>query len=148
MKKINWGTAIMIAFGLFVSFILSFVYRVQSNPKYDNELVVEEYYKRDMRYTEEMKKMENAANLPLRPEIIVSGQAVQIRFPSDIMPESGTVSLYRPSSGKLDFTCPLSLSDSRSMTVPASRLAGGRWNISLEWKHEGQYYLVKQQLYL
>ena len=37
--KINWGTGIVIAFGLFMIFILSFVYKVQSNQKYDNELV-------------------------------------------------------------------------------------------------------------
>ena len=42
--KINWGTGIVIAFGLFMIFILSFVYKVQSNQKYDNELVTDEYY--------------------------------------------------------------------------------------------------------
>ena len=40
--KINWGTGIVIAFALFISFILYFVFSVQSNSKYDNELVVEE----------------------------------------------------------------------------------------------------------
>ena len=45
--KINWGTGIIIAFGLFMAFILSFVYKVQSNQKYDNELVTEEYYKKE-----------------------------------------------------------------------------------------------------
>ena len=41
--KINWGTAIILAFGLFMTFILYFVFKVQSNSKYDNELVVDEY---------------------------------------------------------------------------------------------------------
>ena len=40
--KINWGTGIVIAFGLFIIFILSFVYKVQSNQKYDNELVTKD----------------------------------------------------------------------------------------------------------
>jgi len=44
--KINWGTAIVIAFALFMSFILFFVFKVQSDSKYDNELVTEEYYKK------------------------------------------------------------------------------------------------------
>ena len=42
--KINWGTAVVIAFALFMSFILYFVFKVQSDSKYDNELVVEKYY--------------------------------------------------------------------------------------------------------
>jgi hypothetical protein len=45
--KINWGTGIAIAIALFMAFILYFVIKVQSNSKYDNELVVEEYYKHD-----------------------------------------------------------------------------------------------------
>ena len=61
--KINWGTAIVIAFALFISFILYFVYSVQSNSKYDNELVVEEYYKHDAHFGEELAKIQNAQNL-------------------------------------------------------------------------------------
>ena len=33
--KINWGTGVVIAFALFMSFILYFVFKVQSNSKYD-----------------------------------------------------------------------------------------------------------------
>jgi hypothetical protein len=43
--KISWGTGIVIAFGLFITFILYFVLRF--NPIQNNELVVEEYYKHD-----------------------------------------------------------------------------------------------------
>ena len=39
--KINWGTGIVIAFAIFITFILYFVFSVQSNSKYDNELVYE-----------------------------------------------------------------------------------------------------------
>jgi len=54
--KINWGTGIVIAFGLFMAFILYFVIEVQSNSKYDNDLVVEEYYKHDAQFGKEMQR--------------------------------------------------------------------------------------------
>ncbi|MFM2010754.1 MAG: hypothetical protein RLZZ479_1145, partial [Bacteroidota bacterium] len=53
--KFNWGTGIVIAFALFMTFILYFVVEVQSNSKYDNDLVVEEYYKHDAHFGEEMQ---------------------------------------------------------------------------------------------
>jgi hypothetical protein len=53
--KINWGTGIAIAIALFMAFILYFVIKVQSNSKYDNELVVEEYYKHDAVFEQEME---------------------------------------------------------------------------------------------
>ena len=58
--KINWGTGIVIAFGLFMIFILSFVYKVQSNQKYDNELVTDEYYKKEATVQADIEKKQNA----------------------------------------------------------------------------------------
>ena len=63
--KINWGTGIVIAFGLFMSFILFFVFKVQSNSKYDNELVVEKYYQKEQGFEKEMEKEQNAHDLPI-----------------------------------------------------------------------------------
>ena len=54
--KINWGTGIVIAFALFMSFILFFVFKVQSNSKYDNELVVEKYYQKEQGFEKELEK--------------------------------------------------------------------------------------------
>ena len=45
--KFNWGTGVIIGFGTFMAFILSFVFLVQSNSKYDNELVADDYYKQE-----------------------------------------------------------------------------------------------------
>ncbi|HRL72529.1 MAG TPA: FixH family protein, partial [Flavobacterium sp.] len=57
--KINWGVGIVIAFGLFITFILYFVVMVQSDSKYDNDLVVEEYYKHDAKFGDEMARIQN-----------------------------------------------------------------------------------------
>ena len=67
--KINWGTGIVIAFALFISFILYFVFSVQSDSKYDNELVYEEYYKHDAKFGEEMVRIQNAQDLVQKPLI-------------------------------------------------------------------------------
>ena len=67
--KISWGTGIVIAFGLFITFILYFVFTVQSDSKYDNELVVEEYYKHDAHFGDEMARVQNAADLAQKPTI-------------------------------------------------------------------------------
>ena len=58
--KINWGTAIVIAFALFMSFILFFVFKVQSDHKYDNELVNEEYYKKETTVQKDIEYENNA----------------------------------------------------------------------------------------
>ncbi|OYU81819.1 MAG: cytochrome C oxidase Cbb3 [Flavobacterium sp. BFFFF1] len=147
--KINWGTSIVIAFALFMAFILYFVVKVQENSKYDNELVVEEYYKHDAHFDEEMTKLQNTSNLKEKPTISVGPDGIRISFPDGVSPNdiSGNVSFYRPSAKKLDFTRSLRLSG-QSMLVPINDLAGGRWDMTMDWRYKGGSYLTKQQVYV
>jgi hypothetical protein len=147
--KINWGTSIVIAFALFMTFILYFVFQVQSNSKYDNDLVVEEYYKHDAHFGEEMIRIQNANNLVQKPIITVSKLGITIVFPNDFEPINikGKVSLYRPSNKKLDFEVPISLSNP-TLLIPVSNLVGGRWDINMEWQYSGKQYLTKEIIYI
>jgi nitrogen fixation protein FixH len=142
--KFNWGTGIVIAFGLFMIFILSFVYKVQSNQKYDNELVTKEYYKKEALAQGDIEKQENANALTNKLTIEKTSEGVKIQFPADFdfSKINGKVSLYRPSSQKLDFEIPISLS-SPHLLIPKSNLADGLWDISIDWEYDGVKYLNK-----
>lgn len=147
--KISWGTGIVIAFGLFMSFILFFVFRVQSDSKYDNELVVEDYYKQERVLETRLEKEQNSADLEHKIQILSTGEAIKIIFPEGFDPTkvSGKVSLYRPSAQKLDFETPISLS-APYLLIPKSGLAGGRWDIIVDWQYNGKKYLSKEMLNL
>jgi hypothetical protein len=147
--RINWGTSIVIAFALFISFILYFVIKVQSNSKYDNELVVDEYYKKDAKFGAEMVRVQNAADLFEKPAITASNGQVTIVFPKIYNADkiTGKVSLYRPSNKKLDFEIPLSLTNS-TLLIPKKSLVGGRWDITIDWQYDGKLYTTKEDLYL
>lgn len=147
--KLNWGTSIVIAFALFIAFIGYFIVKVQSNSAYDNELVVQEYYKNDARYSEEFEKVQNAQSLSHRPMIAKTTQGVLVTFPKNIFPDTieGKVSLYRPSAEKLDFEKPFRTQDS-TLLIPQGELAGGNWDITLHWSYAGKHYIIKQKMYL
>ncbi|MBL0012251.1 MAG: FixH family protein [Flavobacterium sp.] len=147
--KISWGTSIIISFALFISFILYFVFKVQTNSKYDNELVVDEYYKKDAKFGAEMLSVQNAEDLTEKPVITTSNGEISISFPKqfDSKKVNGTVSLYRPSNKKLDFEIPLSLTNS-TLLIPKKSLVGGRWDITIEWEYDGKLYTTKEDLYL
>lgn len=146
--KINWGTGIVIAFILFMSFILFFVFRVQSNSKYDNELVVEKYYLKEQTFERDLERENNALALHEKVVCTKTPEGIEVAFPSsfDCTKISGKVSFYRPSSQKLDFEIPISLS-SPHLLIPKSALADGRWDISIHWTYEGKGYLSKQTVF-
>jgi nitrogen fixation protein FixH len=146
--KINWGTGVVIAFGVFMSFILFFVFSVQSNHKYDNELVVTEYYKKEAQAQQNIDEEQNAHDLKNKVAIQSVAEGITIDFPADFDYKTiqGTVSLYRPSNQKLDFEVPISLS-SPHLLIPKSNLVGGRWGITIDWNYQGKKYLNKEEVY-
>src|SRR5690554_358762 len=145
--KINWGTGIVIAFVLFMSFILFFVFLVQSDKKYDNELVINDYYKYEMSLEELQQKERNANALATKLEILKSDEGVTIAFLKEIDPTKieGKISLYRPSDEKQDFEMPISLSSS-DLLIPGTVLADGRWDIYIDWKYEDTEYFNKKSI--
>jgi hypothetical protein len=147
--KINWGTGIVIAFALFITFILYFVFSVQSNSKYDNELVVEEYYKHDAKFGDEMARVQNAQDLAQKPSITNTSEGITIVFPAVFIEKEikGKITFYRPSDKKFDFEVPILLSNS-SLNVPKEKLLGGRWAINMEWQYKGKQYLTKEVVYI
>ena len=147
--KMNWGTGIVIAFALFITFILSYVYKVQSNAKYDHELVVEDYYKKEALVQGDIEKQENANALTNKVVIENTTEGINIQFPSDFdySKINGKVSFYRPSSQKLDFEIPILLS-SPHLLIPKSSLADGLWDISVVWNYDGVEYLNKDSFKL
>ena len=147
--KINWGKGIVIAFILFMSFILYFVVTMITNPAYDNEMVVEEYYKVDAEYGDVMEQLNAGNALEEKVKISHNASAISVLFPAAFATDKidGVVTLYRPSSKVLDFEVPIKLTDSE-FKIPADKLAGGVWKITVAWNYSGKKYMTTEQLYL
>lgn len=147
--KINWGTGIVIAFALFMSFILYFVFEVQSNSKYDNDLVVEEYYKHDSHFQDEMARIQNAHDLQQKPSIVYNEEGVKVAFPANFEGDKikGNILLYRPSNKKFDFNTQIALTNS-ALLIPKDKLVKGRWDVNMEWQYNGRKYLTKEVIYV
>lgn len=142
--KVNWGTSIVIAFALFMTFILYFVFKVQSDKNYDHEMVTEEYYKKEMSFQQQLDKEQNAAGLTEKVTVSTTPDGIVIAFPKsfDSANIKGKVSLYRPSNQKMDFDVPISLSTS-NLLIPKTNLVDGRWDLSIDWEYKGKAYLNK-----
>ncbi|UOB18913.1 FixH family protein [Abyssalbus ytuae] len=145
--KINWGTGIVLAFIGFISFIMYFVIKVNTNDKYNHDLVTEEYYKKELAFQQQLDKQKKAKKAGIIPTIHKSNEGLVVSFPAntDYSKISGNVFLYRPSNKQLDFEIPISLSTS-SLLIPNKHLLDGRWNIEIEWIIDGEEYFYKEEL--
>ncbi|MDP2060657.1 MAG: FixH family protein [Flavobacteriaceae bacterium] len=145
--KINWGTAIVIVFVCFATFILTFVFLATTQKKYDHELVTQNYYEQEIHLQNDIDSQNLSNKLNYNLEISTSNKGILIHFPgqTSFHKITGIVSLYRPSDQHLDFEIPISLSSSQ-MLIPDEVLAGGRWDIKVRWQYENQKLLFKKQI--
>ena len=145
--KINWGTAIVIAFVCFISFIMYFVINMSTNSKYDHDLVVEDYYGQELEFQKDIDKETHAQSLRSNITWKKTSEGILLTFPENlnINDIKGKVFLYRPSNKHLDFETPISLSN-HNLLIPDKRLLDGRWNIKVDWKYNNNSYLYKTEI--
>jgi len=143
--KVNWGTAIVLVFIGFISFILYFVVRMNTDKKYEHDLVTEDYYKQELAFQNEINAEQKGNALQNNVEVKKIAEGLLVLFPKDknYTKLSGTISLYRPSNKKLDFEIPIMLQSSEIL-VPQNKLIEGRWNITVNWSYENTSYLFKE----
>jgi len=146
--KINWGTGIVIGMLLFIGFIMYFVVTMMSSSDYDHDLVVEDYYKAELHYQQDIDAEENALALEDHIEVEKKGTKMFLKFPEnmDLNKLKGTVSFYRPSNKKLDFYIPFSEIQDREFQIPEAQLVNGRWNIKVTWQKNEKDFMFKKEV--
>jgi len=145
--KINWGTGIVIAIVLFMSFILYFVITMVTDSTYDYEMVVDDYYKQEIGFQAELDGRNNAAKLTHKIRVEQNPKGIQIVVPDEMATqiENGSVNFYRVNNKNFDFEKSLQLTENR-MLIPASEVLPGRWDVSVRWEMNGKLYIVQKQI--
>ena len=145
--KINWGTGIVIAFIVFIGFIMFLVISMMTDDAFNYDLVTEEYYKEELAFQEEIDAETNASLLAENIVINRVDEGLLVIFPKNFEFDKieGTIFVYRPSNKSLDFNISLNKLSSNKILIPENRLIEGRWNISVSWKYETVNYLFRNK---
>lgn len=145
--KISWGTGLVIALGLFIAFILFFVITMMTDKEYEHDLVVEEYYKQEVGFQDELNAEKNAMHSPFKVRVEESTAGVDLIFPEEMVKDmqNAKVYFYRVSDKKRDFEKEIVLTNNR-MQIPAGEILPGRWDVTVRWQRLGKAYLTKEKI--
>ena len=132
----------------FISFIMYFVVTMLTSKEYDQDLVVEDYYKAELHYQEDIDAEENALALKENVRVFKASGTWTVELPETIDLEKikGAIHLYRPSNKILDFEIPLTSLQSHQIKIPNDKLVDGRWNIYVNWTNNNTEYLFKKEI--
>jgi hypothetical protein len=142
--KLNWGKSIVLAIILFIGFIMFMVIQMTTQKEFDHDLVVDEYYKKEMTLNDKLEKLNNGKTLENKIKFVGNANGLLLTFPEELIKISD-VNLYgyRASDKGLDFKSAVTLNDNAEALVKRP-LKSGPWEFTLAFSLDSKEYLVKK----
>lgn len=142
--KVSWGTGIVIAIALFIGFIMTMVVKMSTDPRADHEMVTDNYYAKELAYQEVIDAKKNASNVKLEYESTEAGLLLTLSNTPEVL-NNVIVELYRADNRKLDIHLPLERT-SNQILIERQLLVQGKYNLSIEYRHEGELFLIESPI--
>lgn len=129
-----------------MTFILYLVITMTTDRNFNHDLVIEDYYKQELKFQDQMARETNAQTLVRDIEIKTLKAGVLIDFPPGLNPAqiTGNIMLYRPSNKAQDFSFPIQL-EKGQLIIPSKLFEKGRWNLIIDWSYEEEKYYYKRE---
>jgi nitrogen fixation protein FixH len=141
----NWGYRIALTYILFVIFMLTMVI---SSFRYEVNLVAKDYYKQEIAYESEIKKMRNTNALKTKFTVKYNAENKVLDLQMPVKQGEGEIHLFRPADDKLDLKMPLAMDSEGRQAVPISNLKAGLWRIKINWLSGNKNYYVSEKFFI
>lgn len=140
----NWGKGIILVFIVFILGIGLMVYKSMTK---NIDLVTGNYYEKELKYQEQIDKINNSNQLKEKLKIDFDGSRVQITYP-DIPGKliTGEISFYKPSDAKSDFRLPVETGREMKQVIEAAKLSRGMWKVQINWAMDGKEYFSEEKI--
>jgi hypothetical protein len=143
--KMSWGKGIIIVIGAFISGMTIMVY---TSVKNDTELVTKNYYEKEIKYQEQIDKINNSKGLIKNLKIEALSDKLVIKFPDEEKGNdiNGEILFYRPSDAKKDFTVPVELGKNSEQVITTGEFEKGAWIVKVNWSSKGMNYYNEETI--
>lgn len=143
MKKFTWGHGVVLALGLFITFILYLIF-IFPIGKQNSELVTESYYEDELEYQKVIDAKKGADQLPKKPLFAQLPYGIRIAFPKEILDAQSEIKyfLYRTNDKTQDKTNKVTLDNNNSFLIPKTELIPGSYTLKIMWTFGNKDYQV------
>jgi hypothetical protein len=145
--KWNWGTKLIVVFGVFV---LAMIWLVAMTMRQDVQLVKKEYYQEELRYQQVINARSNAHALGDTVVITKTPAAIRIQLPVQMRgePIRGKVMLYCAAAELRDKNWVLLTDSNGVQEILSDGLAKGSYTIRLSWEKGDKTYYTEHNIQL
>jgi hypothetical protein len=143
MKKMNWGSWIIVSLVIFVLATFVMVY-ISMSQRVD--LVTDDYYEKELQYQQHIDIVNNTNALDGKVNFDVGREYIKIIFPKvDAHRKySGIIFFFRPSDKTQDFSQTVDVDSLYTQTIPTGKLMKGMWRVKISWHVGAEQYYTEQ----
>jgi hypothetical protein len=138
----NWGKGLVIGMGLFMAFIISMCVYMFNMPADDYD---HQYYEKGLNFNRYYNREQQVVKDNSQPLIKQSTTSITIQFKQ---PAVGVIKFVNPLGKSKDLTFSLNTSTGNTISIPANKLAPGKWGVKIEWSSNTRDYLYQQDLFI
>ena len=142
--KWNWGTKLLIAIIIFMSFIFFLVYLSTQNAI---SLVEKDYYPKGLKYQTRIDEIKKADLAKEQFNVIQENGLIVLSIP-EINADSGSIVFFRPSDQLLDFTSGINPDSLGRMYFPYNNFKKGKYLIKVHWYENGEGYYIEKRFFI
>jgi hypothetical protein len=139
----SWGKGIILVFAVFMLGIGVMVYRSMTK---NIDLVSDNYYEKELKYQDQINKINNTNSLKDGLKISSTGNAVIISYPEGKNKISGEVTFYKPSDAGSDFKAIIEPGTDMKQVINTEKLTKGLWKVQINWAMDGKDYFNEEKV--
>ena len=139
----SWGKGIIIVFAVFMVGVGIMVYKSMTK---NIDLVSNNYYEKELKYQEQINKINNTKTLKQGIKIESNGSAVIITYPGECNKVTGEISFYKPSDAKNDFKMNIESGSDLKQVISTEKLTKGLWKVQISWAMDGKDYFNEEKV--
>ena len=145
--KFNWGTGIVIFIGLFMTFMITLVYKCAEQTV---DLVSADYYDKEIQFQKQINRINNSAALKSQIVVTAENGTVNVQFPELFkgIKLLGNITFFKPDNAAHDFEIPINLDGELLQSIPSTKLASGRWNVKVNYNDGDKEYYAEEKINL
>jgi hypothetical protein len=142
----NWGGKIVLVFCVFVVGMLFMVFQSASQ---EIDLVVPDYYEKELKYQEVIDAANNTRSLGTAVECKLKKEFIEVRLPHPMQgkPLTGQVWLYCIADKKRDIKQEFTTANA-SFSLPIGQSKAGLYQLIINWQLDDQAYYHEEKIML
>ena len=129
----------MLSFSVFVAIIITMVV---VSMKQDVFLVSEDYYDKEVKYQNQIDKMQLTSDE--KATVVISKNSHHVQFEFSEVPEKGEILFFRPSDASQDFK--VAVMKEKKQSLSKVNLEKGYWKMKISWSVNGKDYYTEKSV--